>query len=204
MLILLQNKTIGKKLIFKDKKKLYITIFSLIIFVLIWAFISAAFITKSFKKDLAENKLNNKKILVEDLLLTETKNGKKYWEIYADGGYYEDNEKIAYIINSVGNFYDENEEVIASFKSPQGIINSETGEIKLFNRSELMYKDFTSIIADEFNYQGEDKPILAKGKVIIKNPQKFKITADNAYLTDNMTKISVKGKVITKIYEKGK
>ena len=189
---------------FKDKDKLYIIIFTVITVALIWAFLSAAIITRNFKKDLAANKLDNKKVYVEDLLLTETKNGKKYWEIFADKGYYEDNQKVAFIQNSIGNFYDENGEVVASFQSPQAIVNSETGQIKLFFRSKLMYKDFTSIVADEFDYKGEDEPVLAKGNVIIENPGQFVITSKNAELTDEMTKITVKGKVLTKIYEKGK
>ena len=189
---------------FKNKDKFYIIVFSVITVALIWAFLSAAIITRNFKKDLAENKLDNKKVYVEDLLLTETKNGKKYWEIFADKGYYEDNQKVAFIQNSIGNFYDENGEVVASFQSPQAIIDSETGRIRLFYRSKLIYKDFTSIVADEFDYRGEDEPVLAKGNVVIENPGKFIITSKYAELTDEMTKITVKGKVLTKIYEEGK
>ena len=188
---------------FKKKDKFYIILFSVIAVLLLWAFISAVFITKNFKKDLAANKLDNKKVYVEDLLLTETKDGKKYWEIFAEKGYYEDDKKIAYVADSIGNFY-ENDEVVASFYSPKATINSETGQIILYDRSKLMYKDFTSIVADEFNYDGQDKPILAKGNVVIENPQKFVINAQEADLTDKMTKITVKGKVDTKIYEKGK
>ena len=189
---------------FKNKDKFYIIVFSVITVALIWAFLSASIITRNFKKDLAENKLGNKKVYVEDLLLTETKNGKKYWEIFADKGYYEDNQKVAFIQNSIGNFYDENGEVVASFQSPQAIIDSETGRIRLFYRSKLIYKDFTSIVADEFDYRGEDEPVLAKGNVVIENPGKFIITSKDAELTDEMTKITVKGKVLTKIYEEGK
>ena len=189
---------------FKNKDKFYIIVFTVITVALIWAFLSAAIITRNFKKDLAENKLENKKVYVEDLLLTETKNGKKYWEIFADKGYYEDNQKVAFIQNSIGNFYDENGEVVASFQSPQAIIDSETGRIRLFYRSKLIYKDFTSIVADEFDYRGEDEPVLAKGNVVIENPGKFIITSKDAELTDEMTKITVKGKVLTKIYEEGK
>ena len=186
---------------FKKKDKFYLTIIIVVTLVLLWAFVSAFFITRSFKKDAAANKLDNKKVYVEDLLLTETKEGKKYWEIYADKGYYEDNQKIAYVTNSIGNFY-ENDEVIASFQSPRATINSETGQIMLYDRSKLMYKDFTSVVADEFNYDGKDKPILAKGNVIIENPGKLYLMGDNADLTNNMTKISVKGKVTTKVYDK--
>ena len=65
-----------------------------------------------------------------------------------------------------------------------------------------MYKDFTSVVADEFNYDGNDKPILAKGNVLIENPGKLYLTGNNATLTNNMTKITIKGKVSTKVYEK--
>ncbi len=185
------------------KRKFYIILFGIIAVALIWAFVSAAFITRSFQNNLKANKLDNKKIYVEDLLLTETKNGEKYWEIFADKGYYEDSNKIAFVLNSIGNFYDK-KEVVASFQSPRATINSETGKIVMYDRSKLMYKDFTSIIADEFTYEGEDKPIYAKGKVVIEKPGEFYLTGDKAVLSDNMTKISINGKVTTKIYEKGK
>lgn len=187
----------------KNKDKFYVILVSVIVLALIWAFLSAAFITKNFKKNMANNTLNNKKIYVEDLLLTETKEGQKYWEIYADNGYYEDNQKIAYVGNSIGNFY-ENEEVIASFQSPRATINSETGTIILYDRSKLMYKDFTSIIADEFIYEGNKKPVYAKGNVVIEKPGELYITGDNAVLSEDMTHFTINGKVNTKMYEKRK
>lgn len=187
---------------FKNKSKFYLIIGIIVSVALIWAFVSAAFITRSFQKDVKENKLDNKRVFVEDLLITETKNGEKYWEIFADKGYYEDSQKIAYVANSIGNIY-ENKEVIASFESPRAKINSELGTIIMYDRSKLIYKDFTSIVADEFTYEGEHKPIYAKGNVIIENPGQFHITGDNAVLTDEMTHIKIDGKVTTKIYEKG-
>ncbi|MBQ7449860.1 LPS export ABC transporter periplasmic protein LptC [bacterium] len=187
----------------KKKDKFYLILVSVIVIALLWAFVSAAFITRTFKKNAAENKLDNKKVYVEDLLLTETKDGKKYWEIYADKGYYSDDKKIAYIGDSIGNFY-ENDEVIASFQSPRATINSETGKITLYDRSKLMYKDFTSIVADEFIYEGNKKPVYAKGNVVIEKPQELYITGDDAVLSEDMTHFTINGKVVTKMYEKGK
>ena len=69
------------------KDKFYVIIGSIVIIALLWAFISALFITKNFQRNIRENKLSNKKVYVQDLLLTETKDGKKYWEIFADKGY---------------------------------------------------------------------------------------------------------------------
>lgn len=101
----------------EKKNRFYLIILAIIIIALLWAFVSATVITKSFQKKAKENKLANKKIYVEDLLITETKDGKKYWEIFADKGHYADSDKIAFVTNSIGNFY-EDEEVKASFKSP--------------------------------------------------------------------------------------
>ena len=186
----------------KNKSKFYITLGIVVAILLIWAFVSAAIITKTFQRNVRENKLDNKKVSVEDLLITETKDGKKYWEIFADKGYYEDAQKIAYVTNSIGNFYEE-DEVVASFESPRATINSETGSIIMYDRSKLMYKDYTSIIADEFTYEGTDKPIYAKGNVIIENPGQFYLTGNNAVLSNEMTNIKIDGKVTTKIYDKG-
>lgn len=74
----------------------------------------------------------------------------------------------------------------------------------MYDRSKLIYKDFTSIIADEFDYDGSNNPIYAKGNVIIEKPGEYIIKGDNAVLSDEMTKITINGKVITKIFEKGK
>ncbi len=185
------------------KDKFYLILVSVIVILLLWAFVSAAFITRTFKKNAAENKLDNKKVYVQDLLLTETKDGKKYWEIYADKGYYEDNRRMAYIVDSTGNFY-ENDEVIASFKSPKATINSETGKIIMYDRSKMMYKDFTSIVADEFIYEGNNKPIYAKGNVIIEKPGELYIKGESAVLDESMTHMTMTGKVVTKMYEKRK
>ena len=133
--------------------------------------------------------------------MTETKEGKKYWEIYAEKGYYEDNKKMAYIGDAIGNIYEE-EQVIASFQSPRATVNSETGRIVLYDRSKLMYKDFTSIVADEFIYQGNKNPIYAKGNVVIEKPGELHITGDNAVLSEDMTHFTINGKVDTKMYEK--
>ena len=187
----------------KNKDKFYIVLVTIIVIALLWAFLSAAIITKSFKRNAANNTLANKRVFVEDLLLTETKDGKKYWEIYAEKGYYEDNKKIAYIGDAIGNFY-ENEQVIASFQSPRATINSETGQIIMYDRSKLMYKDFTSIVADEFVYEGNKKPVLAKGNVLIEKPGELYIKGENAILSEDMTHFAVKGKVDTKMYEKRK
>lgn len=187
----------------KNKDKFYVVLVTVIVIALLWAFLSAAIITKSFKRNAANNTLANKRVFVEDLLLTETKDGKKYWEIYAEKGYYEDNKKIAYIGDAIGNFY-ENGQVIASFQSPRATINSETGQIIMYDRSKLMYKDFTSIVADEFVYEGNKKPVLAKGNVLIEKPGELYIKGENAILSEDMTHFAVKGKVDTKMYEKRK
>ena len=191
------------KLNLKNKDKFYVILVSVIIIALLWAFLSAAFITKTFKRNAANNTLDNKRVFVEDLLLTETKDGKKYWEIYAEKGYYEDNRKTAYIGDAIGNIY-EDEEVIASFQSPRATVDSETGKIILYDRSKLMYKDFTSIVADEFTYEGNKKPIYAKGHVVIEKPGELYIKGENAILSEDMTHFTIKGKVDTKMYEKRK
>ena len=187
----------------KSKDKFYVILVLVVVIALLWAFLSATFITKTFKKNAANNTLDNKRVFVEDLLLTETKDGKKYWEIYAEKGYYEDNKKMAYIGDAIGNFY-EDEEVIASFQSPRATVNSESGRIVMYDRSKLMYKDFTNIVADEFIYEGNKKPVYANGNVVIEKPGELYIKGDNAVLSEDMTHFTINGKVDTKIYERRK
>ena len=42
-----------------------------------------------------------------------------------------------------------------------------TEDITMYDRSKLVYKDFTTIQADEFSYTGNNEPIIAKGNVVI-------------------------------------
>ena len=73
----------------KNKKNIAIIIsFLAVVFLCTWAFISAGTITKSFKTKIVEQTYKNKEANIESLLVTETKDGEKLFELYAEKGRY--------------------------------------------------------------------------------------------------------------------
>ena len=68
------------------KKRLYIIVSASIGLVLLWAFITAGIITHDFNRKQVEARGDDQEALVNGIILTETKNETKYWEIYGDTG----------------------------------------------------------------------------------------------------------------------
>jgi LPS export ABC transporter protein LptC len=169
----------------------------------LWAFIAAGVITKNFKKETLNSAGEKQKLNINDLLITETKEDKKYWELYADSGYYDSQEKIVILYNIVGNFYD-NEEVVLSMKSTKGTFNEEIKKVELYEDTFIIYKDGTSVRADKFTWQGNDKDIVAQGNVIINRNDELKTYSNEAYLGNKMTQVRIKGRSKTEFYGKGK
>ena len=125
--------------LFKKKRNIaYVVLFSVIIIGCLWAFISASVITKTFKNKIIDQTYKNKEANIESLLVTETDQGKKLWELYADTGMYTDADNIVLLENLIGNFY-EDDKVKASFKADKGTYNSTKKQIILNDNVELEY-----------------------------------------------------------------
>ena len=90
------------------KKKAYLFAFIAIVGLLMWAFISAGVITHNFNRSQLSGQKDKQEALINGIILTETKNEKKYWEIYGDTGNYDSTNGVAMLDNCIGNFYDEN------------------------------------------------------------------------------------------------
>lgn len=180
----------------------YIAIFSLIFLGCLWAFISAGVITKNFKKEALQNAGEKQKLDVKDVLITETKEDKKYWELYADSGYYDSQSKVVILYNIIGNFYN-NDEVVLSMESSKGTFNEETKRVVLYENTYIIYKDGTNVKADRFTWQGNDKDIVAQGNVVIKRKGELKTYSNEAYLGNKMTNVRIKGRSKTELYSKG-
>ena len=182
------------------KKKIAYTIILLIIVIgCLWAFIAAGVITKNFKKDILSVAGEKQKLDIHDLLITETKDDKKYWELYADAGYYDSINKVVILYNIVGNFYD-NDEVVLSMESTKGSFHEESKRVVLYEDTYIIYKDGTSVEADRFTWQGNDKDIVAEGNVIIRRNNEVKTYSDKAFLGNNMKNIRIQGRSKTELY----
>ncbi len=184
----------------KNKKNIgYILLFSIIIIACGWAFICAGMLTESFKHKIENETYKNKEANIDNLLVTETKDGEKLWELYADSGMYNDSDNIVLLENIIGNFY-EDKVVKASFKADKGTYNAEKKEIILYNNVILVYTDGTNIQADRITYYGKDKDVEAIGDIRIEKPNEAIIYGNKAILGSNFSDFHIEGRTKTKFY----
>ncbi len=185
---------------FKSKKNITFTILLIvIIFLCCWSFIYAGIITKSFKTKIINQTYKNKEANIENLLVTETKDGEKLWELYAETGTYSDNNNVVLLESTLGNFY-EDKIVKASFKADKGTYNSIKKEIILYNNVLIVYSDGTNISADKIFYAGKGKDIEAVGNVRIEKPDEAVIYGQKAILKGNFSDFHIEGRTKTQFY----
>ena len=133
------------------KKRLYVIVSALIIGILAWAFITASVITHDFNRQQVEALGDKQEATVNGVILTETKDEQKYWEIYGEKGKWDSVNGVAQLENVVGNFYKDNE-VSMSFESSKGTYNSKNGDIILHEDTFIVLKDGVSLKADNLHW----------------------------------------------------
>lgn len=184
-----------------NKKQItYLGIFSALVVLLLWAFISAGIITHNFNRDKLLGTENRQELDISSIILTETKEGVKYWEIYGETGYYNSDNRVALLDNVTGNFY-KNNEVSMSFESSKGTYNEVKKEIILYADTHIVLKDGTSLYTDRLTWSGTDKPVVAKGNVRIIRNKDFYATAEEAIISADYSKFTIKGKSTTKLFD---
>lgn len=186
----------------QKRKIAYIVILSLIVIGCVWAFIAAGVITKNFKKEVLTNAGEQQQLNIKNLIITETKNDEKYWELYAESGYYDNKNKVAILYDLVVNFYDKGE-VVLSMVSTKGTFEEETKKVILYDDTYFLYKDGTEVKADRFVWKGKDEDITAQGDVMIRRSGEIKTYSDKAILTNNMKTLKIIGRSKTELYNKG-
>ena len=186
----------------QKRKIAYIVILSLIVIGCVWAFIAAGVITKNFKKEILKNAGEQQELNIKNLIITETKNDSKYWELYAESGYYDNKNKVAILYDLIGNFYDEGK-VVLSMVSTKGTFDETTKKVILYDDTYFIYKDGTEVKADRFVWQGKEEDILAQGNVMIRRVGEIKTFSDKAVLTNNMKTLKIIGRSKTELYSKG-
>ena len=186
----------------QKRKIAYIVILSLIVIGCVWAFIAAGVITKNFKKEILKNAGEQQELNIKNLIITETKNDSKYWELYAEYGYYDNKNKVAILYDLIGNFYDEGK-VVLSMVSTKGTFDETTKKVILYDDTYFIYKDGTEVKADRFVWQGKEEDILAQGNVMIRRVGEIKTFSDKAVLTNNMKTLKIIGRSKTELYSKG-
>lgn len=137
---------------------------------------------------------------VKNLILTETKDGAIYWELYAQKGSYDSQTGDVILTNATGNFYDENNKVVLSFESDLGTYDEKTKVIVLRGHTFIVAHDGSSIKADEIVWKGSDEDILAKGNVIVNRNTDFISTANAARFNSELTFFEISGDTQTNVY----
>ena len=197
-------KNVYEKFLTIDKKKrTYVIALLAFIFVMAWAFISAGVITSNFNRSQLKNSENEQKVDALGIIITETKEGKKYFEIYGENGNYSNDHSIATLNNVIGNFYKDNE-VAMSFQSSKGTYNENTGVITLYDNTYIVLKDGVSLKTDKLIWSGSDKETVAEGHVIIKKDNEMTSTANKCIIGAGYDKFRIIGNTTTKIFENKK
>lgn len=185
-----------------DKKKQgYVVGFALATAVLLWAFITAGVLTHDFNRSQLKNAFDRQEVKTRGIIITETKDKKKYWEIYGETGNYNNADKKAHLDNIIGNFYKDNQ-VSMSFSAAHGVYDEVAKTITLSQEVFIVIEDGTSLKGDELIWQGNDKEILANGNVLIERNGEMVAKADHAIISPEFDKFKIKGKSSTKIFDK--
>lgn len=182
----------------KKKRNYLIAVFA-VVFVMAWAFISAGVITANFNRSQLKNSENEQKVDASGIIITETKDGNKYFEIYGETGHYSNDHSIATLNNVIGNFYKENK-VAMSFQSSKGTYDENTGIITLYENTYIVLEDGTSLNTDKLTWYGNDKQTVAEGHVLIKKDKQMVATAQKGVIDAGYEKFRIIGKTNTKIF----
>lgn len=183
------------------KRKAYILAFGVFVAILLWAFISAGVITHNFNRSQLSTDQDRQEALLNGIILTETKDDKKYWEIYGETGNYDSNNGVAILNNCLGNFYDDNNEVSMSFESSKGTYNSTKTQIIMYDDTRIVIKDGTMLEADRLTWIGQDKPITAKGNVKITRHNQLLATAEEVEISPDYDKFKIMGNTVSKLFD---
>lgn len=181
------------------KKKIYAGAFLAIAAVLIWAFVTATVITRNFNRQQLIGTENRQELDVSGIILTESKDGKKYWEIYGETGNYNSDSRVALLNNVTGNFFSGNA-VTMSFEASTATYNEEKKQIVLFNNIHIVIKDGTQLFCDRLTWSGSDKDVIADGNIKINRHNELIAQAEKAVINPDYSRFQIKGKTVSKLY----
>ena len=176
-----------------SKKKIYFIVFLSIALLCTAGFLWAWFVTRDIRKNVAGALNKTQKVEVKNLILTETKNHKKYWELYAKTGSYDSASKVVVLTGIIGNFYDENKNVALSFESPKGTYRDEDKNVILEGETLIVSKDGSSILADKIEWGGKNTDIVATGNVRITRNEDFATISKKAVFNSDLTAFKIIG-----------
>ena len=182
------------------KQKAYVGAFCAIVALLAWAFISAGVITHNFNRSQLQTDQDWQEASIDGIILTETKNEKKYWEIYGETGNYDSKNGVAMLDNVIGNFYDDENQVSMSFESSKGTYNEKKEQIILYEDTFIVLKDLTTLRANRLIWSGKDIPTIAEGNVRITRKNELLSTAEKVEISPDYETFKIIGNAVSKVY----
>ena len=178
---------------------LYLIVLVLIVSAVVWAFISAGVITKNFNNNILDSDSENKEVNIESLYVTDTKDGDKSWELFADTGHYDNIDNIIFLTGIIGNFYRDGK-VLVSFKAKRGTYTTADKHIILYDDVVFVHKDGENIKADRITWKGKEEDISAYGNVRIEKPNQVVIYGEEAVLNPELDDFKINGRTKTMFY----
>lgn len=185
-----------------SKKKIYFIVFLSIAILCTAGFLWAWFVTRDIRKNVSGALNQSQKVIVKNLILTETKEQKKYWELYAKTGAYESSSKVVILTEIIGNFYDKDNNVALSFESPLGTYKDLTKTVTLQGETLIVSKDGSSILADKIEWGGKNSDIIATGNVRIKRNKELATISEKAVFNSDLTFFKIIGNSKTMLFSK--
>lgn len=182
------------------KKRLYVLITAAVVGILLWAFVTAKVITHDFNRQMVAGNQDEQQAIVHGIILTETKNEEKYWEIYGDTGTWNSKNGMAQLDGVLANFYKDNK-VSMSLKSSKGTYNSQTKEITLYDDTFIAIDGGITLNADRLTYYNSKEPIVAEGHIKVRKDNALISTADKIVISPNYESFKIMGNTVSKVYE---
>lgn len=184
------------------KTMLSLAVIGFIVIISAWAFSSSLKISRQIKSSQVNVDKNKDEAVIEKPFITETRNGNKFLEVYADSGTYDSTKNGTLLTNVKGNFYKESK-VALSFESPKGIYYQKSKEVKLIGGSKAVTTDDISVIANEMHWISKKNQIIATGNVKINKSQQYETQSDGAifYIKDAVIRnFKIMGKAQTNVF----
>jgi LPS export ABC transporter protein LptC len=168
--------------------------------ILLWAFLTAKVITHDFNRQQVAANKDEQQAIVNGIILTETKNDTKYWEIYGENGKWNSINGVAQLNNVLANFYKDNE-VSMSLQSSKGTYDSKTKAITLYKDTFIVLKDGITLNADKLTWVNSSSPVIAEGHTKIQKANQLLSTADKIIISPNYDSFKIEGNTVSKVYE---
>lgn len=184
-----------------SKKKIYTAVFLTVFGICLFGFIWSWIVTKDIRSNAVSDDVKSRKVTVGNLILTETKDEKVYWELYAKKGSYDSATGLVVLEDATGNFYNKENEVVLSIESNKGTYKEDERIITLEGDTFIVAKEGYSIKADKIVWKGRDEDIIAEGNIIVQSKDQFEATSEKAIFNYYFTKFRIEGNCKSSVYE---